>query len=136
MKPRLIVGIVFMVLFTSLVMYNFSQSISSFVDFEQAAMLDGNRIHVIGSWVRDEPTSFSRETMTFSFHMKDESGNVRRVMYAGPKPNNFEQADQLVVIGSMRNDVFFSTDMLVKCPSKYNDASSIEFVPAEFVPAE
>ncbi len=131
MKPRLIVGIVFMVLFTSLVMYNFSQSISSYVDFEQASTLDGNRIHVIGEWVRDEPSSFSRETMTFSFTMKDESGNVRQVRYAGPKPNNFEQADQLVVIGSMRNNVFHSSDMLIKCPSKYNDASGMEFTAVE-----
>lgn len=131
MKPRLIIGIVFMVLFTSLVMYNFSQSISSYVDFEQAALLNSDRTHVIGAWERDKPSRFNNENMTFAFHMTDESGQSRQVLYAGPKPNNFEQADQLVVIGSMRNDIFYAHDMLVKCPSKYNDASSMEFVPAE-----
>lgn len=131
MKPRLIIGIVFMVLFTSLVMYNFSQSISSYVDFDQAAMLNSDRTHVIGAWERDEPTRFNNETMTFSFYMKDESNEVRQVMYAGPKPNNFEQADQLVVIGTMRNNTFYANDMLVKCPSKYNDSNTIEFIPAK-----
>jgi hypothetical protein len=60
--------------------------------------------------------------------MQDEDGNVRRVVYPRPKPNNFEQATQLVVIGEMSNDVFYANDMLMKCPSKYNDASEIEFV--------
>ena len=63
--------------------------------------------------------------------MKDEDGNVRRVIYPKPKPNNFEQATQLVVIGEMRNDVFFANDMLMKCPSKYNDADEAEFTRAE-----
>lgn len=127
MKPRLIVGIVFMVLFTSLALYNLSESITSYVDFEQASGMDGNNIHVIGEWVDDKPTEFSREDLTFSFYMEDEAGQTHRVEYAGAKPNNFEDADELVVIGSMRGDVFESDDMLVKCPSKYNDPSEAEF---------
>jgi hypothetical protein len=60
-----------------------------------------------------------------TFHMKDQDGNVRRVVYPRPKPNNFEQATQLVVIGEMRNNVFHAHDMLMKCPSKYNDGSEL-----------
>ena len=127
MRPRLIFGIVGIIGFTSLVMFNFSQSISSYVDFEQAAKLNGDRIHVVGIWDDSKPASFSNETMTFSFYMKDESGISRRVTYPRPKPNNFEQADQIVVIGEMRGDTFVSNDMLVKCPSKYNDAVNPEF---------
>ena len=52
--------------------------------------------------------------------MKDESGKVKKVIYSRPKPNNFEQADRLVVIGELRNDVFYADEMLMKCPSKYN----------------
>lgn len=131
MKPRLIIGIVFMVLFTSLALYNLSESISSYVDFEQASGMDGDRIHVIGEWVDDKPSEFSREDLTFSFYMEDESGSVHRVEYAGAKPNNFEDADELVVIGSMRGETFVSNDMLVKCPSKYNDPSEAEFTQVE-----
>ena len=61
------------------------------------------------------------ESKNFSFYMKDQSGNTRRVIYPKPKPNNFEQADQLVVIGEMQNGVFYANDMLMKCPSKYKD---------------
>jgi cytochrome c-type biogenesis protein CcmE len=126
MRPRVVFGIVGIVLFTSLVMFNFSQSISSYVDFEQAAQLEGENIHVIGVWDSTQPSGFSTQTMTFTFYMTDESGNSRRVVYPRPKPNNFEQADQIVVVGHMQGDTFVSRNMLVKCPSKYNDAISPE----------
>jgi cytochrome c-type biogenesis protein CcmE len=123
MKPKLIIGIFAIVLFTSLLMYNFGNSISTYVNFEQAE----NRAsaHVVGTWEDSRDYGFSRETMQFSFYMKDQDGNVRRVLYSRPKPNNFEQATQLVVIGEMRNNVFHANEMLMKCPSKYNDGSEL-----------
>lgn len=129
MKPKLIFGVFSIVLFTSLLMYNFGNSISTYVNFEQAA--DRSSSHVVGTWYSDKEYGFSRETMQFSFHMKDEDGNVRRVVYPRPKPNNFEQATQLVVIGELRNNTFHANDMLMKCPSKYNDPSEAEFTQAE-----
>ena len=123
MKPKLIIGIVSIVLFTSLLMYNFGNSISTYVNFEQAA--DRTNSHVVGTWDNSQDYGFSRENMQFSFHMKDQDGNVRRVVYPRPKPNNFEQATQLVVIGELRNNVFYANDMLMKCPSKYNDGSEL-----------
>lgn len=130
-KSRLFIGITFLVLFTSLVMYNFSGSIGSYVDFEQAEDRSGYRSFVIGTWVSDMPHGFNMETRTFNFHMQDESGNIRRVVFNNAKPSNFEDADQLVVKGTMQNGVFYSDDMLVKCPSKYNDAQPAELTVAE-----
>jgi cytochrome c-type biogenesis protein CcmE len=129
-KQRLVIGIIFLVMFTSLVMYNFSGSISSYVDFEQAEGREGYRSFVIGTWQSELPHGFNMETRTFNFHMKDESGNIRRVVFSNAKPSNFEEADQLVVKGVMQNGVFFSDDMLVKCPSKYNDTQSLELTSA------
>ncbi len=129
MKPKLVLGIFSIVLFTSLLMYNFGNSISTYVNFEQAESRSSS--HVVGVWDSSQEYGFSRETMQFSFFMKDEDGNVRRVVYPRPKPNNFEQATQLVVIGEMRNNVFHANDMLMKCPSKYNDTSELEFSRAE-----
>lgn len=129
MKPKLILGIISIVLFTSLLMYNFGNSISTYVNFVEAE--NRTNSHVVGVWDDSQDYGFSRETMQFSFHMKDEDGNVRRVVYPRPKPNNFEEATQLVVIGEMRNNVFHANEMLMKCPSKYNDPSQLEFVNAE-----
>lgn len=129
MKPKLIIGIVSIVLFTSLLMYNFGNSISTYVNFEEAE--NRNNSHVVGVWDDSQDYGFSRETMQFSFYMKDEDGNVRRVVYSRPKPNNFEEATQLVVIGEMRNNTFHADEMLMKCPSKYNNTDDLEFVNAE-----
>lgn len=129
MNIKLILSISFIVLFTSLLMYNFGNSINSYVNFEQAA--GRGSAHVVGTWDDTQNWGFSRETMRFSFYMKDEDGNIRRVIYPKPKPNNFEQATQLVVIGEMKNNVFYANDMLMKCPSKYNEADEAEFTPAE-----
>lgn len=129
MKPKLIIGIISIVLFTSLLMYNFGNSISTYVNFEQA---EGRATsHVVGTWDNTQDYGFSRETMQFTFHMKDQDGNIRRVVYAKPKPNNFEQATQLVVIGELRNNVFYANEMLMKCPSKYNENPEFELANAE-----
>lgn len=125
MKPRVIFGTASIVIFTSLLMWNFGNSIGSYVSFEEAE-LSGNRVHVVGKWVKDKPHGFDKQRMVFNFYMQDEQGEVRRVSYNKPKPNNFEDAESLVVIGTMRNGILFSEDMLVKCPSKYNDASNLE----------
>jgi cytochrome c-type biogenesis protein CcmE len=125
MNIRVIAGIVLIVGFTSLLMWNFGQSIGSYVTFAEADET-GSRSYVIGHWQPDKPHGFDTQRMVFSFHMKDEKGDIRRVQYNKAKPNNFEDAESLVVIGKMRNGVFYSDDMLVKCPSKYNDASNLE----------
>ena len=45
------------------------------------------------------------------------------VVYIRPKPANFEHAVGLVAIGryDMTKGVFLADDMLVKCPSKYQE---------------
>ena len=128
MKPKLVIGIVAIVGFTSLLMYNFGNSISTYVNFEQAEGMES--AHVVGTWDNTQEHGFSMESKRFSFYMQDEAGNVRRVIYPKPKPNNFEQAERLVVIGEMQNGVFYANDMLMKCPSKYNDADGSQFTRA------
>ncbi len=125
MKPKLIIGIIAIVGFTSLLMYNFGNSISTYVNFEQASGMEG--AHVVGTLDDSQDYGFSMETKQFSFYMEDEAGNVRRVIYPKNKPNNFEEADKLVVIGKMQNGVFYANEMLMKCPSKYNNADAAQF---------
>ncbi len=131
MKPRLIVGVIAIVAFTSLLLYNFGNSIITYTTFVEAEGRKSSNIHVVGAWAKQEPAGFSMETRTFSFHMTDEAGNTRRVVYGNAKPSNFDQADKIVVIGEMRGEVFYAHDMLLKCPSKYNDGREPEFEKAE-----
>ncbi|HKK46310.1 MAG TPA: cytochrome c maturation protein CcmE [Balneolaceae bacterium] len=125
MKPKLILGIAAIVGFTSLLMYNFGNSISTYTNFKQASNMES--AHVVGTLDKSKDFGFSMKTKQFSFYMKDQNGNVRRVIYPKQKPNNFEQAKRLVVIGKMKNGVFYANDMLMKCPSKYNNTDPSQF---------
>jgi cytochrome c-type biogenesis protein CcmE len=51
--------------------------------------------------------------------MHDDGGQNMNVVYRGPKPGNFEQAEAVVAIGKFHGDALQSDQLLVKCPSKY-----------------
>lgn len=121
MKPKVIVGIIAIIGFTSLLFYNFGTSISTYVTFGQAENMSGSdNVHVVGTWDESKPNGFSYDSKTFTFYMKDLSGKEKKVVYSKPEPNNFKEAKRLVVIGRLKNNVFYADQMLMKCPSKYN----------------
>ena len=59
----------------------------------------------------------------FTFDLQDSTGEMVKVVYAKPKPANFEQAVSIVAIGhyDATSGAFLADDMLVKCPSKYQE---------------
>ena len=59
----------------------------------------------------------------FTFDLQDGTGKMLKVVYGKPRPANFEQAVSVVAIGhydAAKNE-FLAEDMLVKCPSKYQE---------------
>jgi cytochrome c-type biogenesis protein CcmE len=125
MKLKTTIGLVLIVGFSGLLFVNFGQQVSGYMSFAEAEE-SGQTAHVVGTWAETRPTQYDRTRNVFSFHMKDESGNVRRVMYNSPKPANFEEAEKLVVEGQAAgSDAFRAQHILVKCPSKYNDAKGL-----------
>ncbi len=125
MKPKTIIGLVLLAGFTFLMMRSFGESVGGYMSFSEAAA-DDARAHVVGEWVRAQPTTYDRDANTFSFWMRDEDGAVREVRYPNPKPANFEDAEQVVVEGRMEGDAFAAEHILIKCPSKYNDEREFE----------
>lgn len=59
----------------------------------------------------------------FTFALQDSTGAKINVIYPKPKPANFEQAVSIVAIGhyDAQKNAFMADDMLVKCPSKYQE---------------
>ena len=86
------------------------------------ARYEGRSLQVIGTV---EPDSLIRsDDGSISFTLIDESGNSEagvKVTYRGVPPQNLEQeGNQVVVLGSLGVDgEIESTQLLVKCPSKY-----------------
>jgi cytochrome c-type biogenesis protein CcmE len=59
--------------------------------------------------------------------MKDDYGKVEKIVFDGGKPNNFEIANAIVVKGRYQDGCFHASDILTKCPSKYEaDAESVK----------
>lgn len=125
MKWKTIIGLAAMIGFGALLFVNFGNQVGGYMNFEEASR-SGTEAHVVGTWVKDRPTRYNRSKNVFMFYMKDQTGAVEKVRYNNPKPANFEEAEQVVVQGKATGDVFVADHILVKCPSKYNDAKGLE----------
>lgn len=96
---------------------------SSYESFTTAAEREGQEFHVAGTFVPEKGLEYNpqRDANVFSFHMVDRQGNESKVICNTDKPQDFELADEIVVIGKMQGEVFYATNLLTKCPSKYTD---------------
>jgi cytochrome c-type biogenesis protein CcmE len=66
------------------------------------------------------------EAGRFTFMLQDEDGELVKVISDDPRPANFEQAISIVAIGryDQAEQAFLADDLLVKCPSKYQEQLS------------
>lgn len=135
MRPKTLVGLVLIVAFTSMLFLNFGQQVGGYMNFAEAEA-SGSKAHVVGMWVDAEQFRYDASSNVFSFQMEDEVGNVRMVRYNNPKPANFEDAEKVVIDGYAEGSHFVAENILVKCPSKYNDASGLQEYPADGTPVE
>ena len=135
MHLKTILGIAFIVVFGALVVNSFGQQVAGYENFTEATE-NGRRAHVVGEWLEARPATYDPSTNQFSFWMRDEIGGINQVIYANPKPANFEDAEKVVVDGQMEGDVFVAEHILVKCPSKYNDARGLEGEAEPHTPTE
>ncbi|MDA0378347.1 MAG: cytochrome c maturation protein CcmE [Bacteroidetes bacterium] len=127
MRPKTIVGLVLIVTFTSLLFMNFGRQVGGYMNFAEAEEA-GTKAHVVGMWVDSGTFRYDAASNVFTFEMQDEVGNIREVRYGNPKPANFEDAEKLVIDGYAEGGHFVAENILVKCPSKYNDARGLDQV--------
>ncbi len=122
MKPKIIVAGIVVVAGIILGALNFMESNVEYANFSTAERLN-KKVQVKGEWVKDQPTSFDADKVKFSFYMKDDANRVSKVVLDGAKPNNFEMATSVVAKGKFVNGEFHATEILTKCPSKYEGTS-------------
>jgi cytochrome c-type biogenesis protein CcmE len=111
------IGGVLVVAFLAYGATSFKSNLTPYVTFEEA-MRKASKVQVAGSLVPDS-TSYVEASEKLEFGIMDDDGTRMTVLYAGIKPGNFEEATQIVAIGSYRDSVFHADRLLVKCPSKY-----------------
>lgn len=119
-----VIGGVLVVAFLVYGASSFKSNLTAYVSFEQA-MNTGHKVQVAGSLVEGS-TRWIEDSQQLAFTMVDENGVRLPVVYSGVKPGNFEEATQIVAIGSYRDGVFHADQLLVKCPSKYQGLEGSE----------
>ena len=100
-----------------------SATYSSFAD---ASLKQGETTTVIGYLNLEEPMSFDPKTVTLTFAAKDKKGNASTVVYNQPKPQDFERSEEITMTGYATDSAFVATDILMKCPSKYNEQNEVD----------
>ncbi|MCX6139332.1 MAG: cytochrome c maturation protein CcmE [Candidatus Kapabacteria bacterium] len=96
----------------------FNSSSVEYTDLAKAEQL-GKTVQIVGTWVKEQGSSYNAASNTFTFTIKDENGKEIPVELTGAKPNNFEIAISVVAKGRVENGVFRASSVLTKCPSKY-----------------
>jgi len=122
MKKLHIVGIIVIavaigVIFTSL------QSNASYSDFAEASLNPETEYHVVGKLNKAVPIQYDPKINAdeCSFLMTDNKGLEKRVVLHKSVPQDMEKSEQIVLIGKMQGQEFHANEILMKCPSKYND---------------
>jgi cytochrome c-type biogenesis protein CcmE len=94
----------------------------TYANFDEARKYPGRQFHIIGELVSDKPIeeTIENNTLIFSFYLTDSAGEEARVIYFGGKPQDFEKLDQVVMVGKFEQETFVASQLLLKCPSKYN----------------
>jgi len=102
---------------------------STYAGLEEAMANPGREYHVVGVLDRSQEVVYepSLNASLTSFTMVDLEGQTARVYLGKAKPQDFERSERLVLIGKATADgEFHARDMLMKCPSKYNEEHRIE----------
>lgn len=102
-------------------------STSRSVSFAEAASTPGEECKISGTLNRNFPVVYEPEidpTRT-AFHMIDGTGQTQFVVLNQPKPTGLENSESIDLYGSIVGDEFHATEMLMKCPSKYNENNHV-----------
>jgi len=116
MKPGHVVAAVLAAGFLLLGLFVFRQTLTPYVGIEEAR-LTATPVQVAGKVVAGSVSYSDSGALQFRIH--DGKSHELAVEYPKPKPAGFEDADSVVVAGAMQGEVFRATQLLVKCPSKY-----------------
>jgi cytochrome c-type biogenesis protein CcmE len=92
--------------------------------------LAGQRIRVNGQVVAGSE-DWNAQEVTLKFSIHDENGDVLPVVFYGPRPDNFQRAAEAIAEGQLLPDGTFQADnLLLKCPSRYDEEPEEVFVEA------
>ena len=122
MKKVHIIGIIIIAIAIGAILTTLNNT-STYASFAEASEAPDNEFHVVGKFNKGKESVYNPQVNAnvFSFYMIDNKGVEKKVVLNKNKPQDFERSEQIVLIGKMQGEEFVASDILMKCPSKYND---------------
>ncbi len=124
MKKLYIVAIIILAVAIGVIMVSLKNT-TTYSDFTEASANMDKEFHIVGKLDKTQPQVYDPTVNTdeFSFYLTDNKGVTKQVVLHKSKPQDFDKSEQIVLIGKMQNDAFHANDILLKCPSKYNEGT-------------
>jgi cytochrome c-type biogenesis protein CcmE len=117
MNVKIMLAVGLLVAAVAIGVTSFKQTMTPYIGFKEARSASG-QVQVNGT-LASKDYVMKKEEQYLRFQLKDPKGDVMPVEYRGVIPGNFDQAVSIVAIGQYRGDHFEASQLLVKCPSKY-----------------
>ena len=127
MKKTHIIGIVIIAVAIGAILTTLNNT-STYATFKEAKESPDQEYHIVGKFMKDKESVYNpqKDANVFTFYMIDSKGAESKVVLHKNKPQDFERSEQIVLIGKMKGSEFHASDILMKCPSKYNDGKPQE----------
>ncbi len=119
-KPLQLVGLGIILITIVYGVFGFKDAFRSYTTSISEAQKSGRSVQLAGFLgTKGEYDAQGRWT----FMLQDENSAQVKVIYTKARPSNFEQAVSVVAIGhyNVAQNVFLADDLLIKCPSKYQE---------------
>lgn len=118
-KKSHIIGAVVVVSAMIMAMYSFRSTLTTYVSVSEAKV-SRRPVQVAGIVVQGSKRYDLNNNMLI-FTLREDSGDEMEVEYDGHKPANFDDVTKIVSTGKYdtKKQVFVATELLVKCPTKY-----------------
>jgi cytochrome c-type biogenesis protein CcmE len=121
MKKIYLVALAMMV-GAAFMLYQSPPEVSTYSDFT-VARVSQKEVKIAGQLAKDKEMYYdpAKDPNYFTFFIRDNKGEERKVVLLAAKPKDFEMSEQIVVTGKLKGEEFIASDVLLKCPSKYKD---------------
>lgn len=125
MKKLHIIGLLVIAVAIAVILISLKNT-STYADFTEAMSNPDKEFHVVGKLDKNSEQVYEPKINPdeFQFSMVDSKGVTKHVVLHKSKPQDFDKSEQIVLIGKMEGENFHANDILMKCPSKYNEASN------------
>ena len=132
MKPAHIIALLIIAVTLGVTLFTFANSVAPNISITEAMARPGELVQVRGTILKDTVRWVPEKTQLI-FDIREvvkttkgeEAGSKKMtVVYGKVKPDSFDEANGVDVVGRYSDGVFKADTMLVKCPSKYIEQGS------------